>query len=175
MSPVNHLTPSQAAQRYLPLVYRHQFAEPFLATLGALGAEDLRALQERPCCADVLRPLYDIAQAILQRQDPAWMGPTCAFQEVISDLYDGFLSAEDRRGVKPPDRAVIAPLAPKWGAAGAIPIPRAKALSRSRPGPPPPSGSERVWSTSRPLSAPGAGLLGHAGPRDLRARHPACR
>ena len=113
----------RAAQRYLPLVYRHQFAEPFLDTLGALGAEDLRALQERPCCADVLRPLYDIAQAILQRQDPTWMGPTCAFQEVVSDLYDGFLSAEDRRGVKPPDRAVIAPLV-KWGS-GRDPNPRA--------------------------------------------------
>jgi hypothetical protein len=113
----------QAAQRHLPLVYRRQFAEPFLDTLGALGAEDLKALRERSCCADVLRPLYDIAQAILQRQDPIWMGPTCAFQEVVSDLYDGFLSAEDRRGVKPPDRAVIAPLV-KWGS-GRDPNPRA--------------------------------------------------
>jgi hypothetical protein len=104
----------QAAQRHLPLVYRRQFAEPFLDTLGALGPEDLKALQERPCCVVVLRPLYDIARAILQRQDPIWTGPTCTFQEVVSDLYDGFLSAEDRRGVKPPDRAVIAPLV-KWG------------------------------------------------------------
>jgi hypothetical protein len=29
---------------------------------------------------------------------------------VVSDLYDGFLSSEDRRGVEPPDQGVIAPL-----------------------------------------------------------------
>ena len=36
----------QAAQRHLPLVYRRQFAEPFLDTLGALGAEDLRGCEK---------------------------------------------------------------------------------------------------------------------------------
>ena len=33
-----------------------------------------------------------------------------AFQEVVSDLYDGFLSAEDRRGINPPDKETVAPL-----------------------------------------------------------------
>ena len=32
----------------------------------------------------------------------------------MSDLYDGFLSAEDRRGVKPPDHGVLPPLV-RWG------------------------------------------------------------
>jgi len=39
---------------------------------------------------------------------------TDAFQEVVSDVYDGFLGAEDRRDVNPPDRGVIPPLV-KWG------------------------------------------------------------
>ncbi|HYG69891.1 MAG TPA: hypothetical protein VD838_19600, partial [Anaeromyxobacteraceae bacterium] len=34
--------------------------------------------------------------------------------EVVSDLYAGFLSAEDRRGVKPPDHGVLPPLV-RWG------------------------------------------------------------
>ena len=38
------------------------------------------------------------------------MGMADGFQEVISDLYDGFLSAEDRRGVKEPDFETIPPL-----------------------------------------------------------------
>jgi hypothetical protein len=35
---------------------------------------------------------------------------------VVSDLYEGFLSAEDRRGVKPPDHGVVPPLV-RWGSA----------------------------------------------------------
>jgi hypothetical protein len=38
----------------------------------------------------------------------------------VSDLYDGFLSAEDRRGVKKPDRGVVPPLV-RWGSADAGP------------------------------------------------------
>ena len=45
---------------------------------------------------------------------------TAALQEVVSDLYAGFLSAEDRRGVKPPDHGVLPPLV-LWGSAEAGP------------------------------------------------------
>jgi hypothetical protein len=58
--------------------------------------------------------MLDIAQAILQNGEDYRTVATDAFQEVVSDLYDGFLSAENRRGVKPPDDGVIAPLV-KWG------------------------------------------------------------
>jgi hypothetical protein len=69
--------------------------------------------------ADEARATRDIAQAILQRGgDYNGMDfpkdATEAFQEVVSDLYDGFLSAEDRRGVKPPDYEKIPPLV-NWG------------------------------------------------------------
>ena len=41
--------------------------------------------------------------------------PACdAFQEVVGDLYDGFLSAEDRQGVNPPEDGSTPPLI-KWG------------------------------------------------------------
>jgi hypothetical protein len=39
---------------------------------------------------------------------------TDAFQELVGDLYDGFLSAEDRQGINPPDNAKTPPLV-KWG------------------------------------------------------------
>jgi hypothetical protein len=54
------------------------------------------------------------ANAILQNADGYEQVATDAFQEIVADLYDGFLSAEDRRGVLPPDRGVIPPLV-KWG------------------------------------------------------------
>jgi hypothetical protein len=60
------------------------------------------------------RLMLDIAQSILQHGERYNKTPTDAFQEVVSDLYDGFLSAEDRRGIKPPDLMIIAPLV-KWG------------------------------------------------------------
>jgi len=56
----------------------------------------------------------DLAQAILQQAEGFAAESTDAFQEVVSDVYDGFLSAEDRQGVNPPDRGVIPPLV-KWG------------------------------------------------------------
>ena len=54
--------------------------------------------------------MFDIAQAILQNGEGFEPIATDGFEEVVSDLYDGFLSAEDRAGIKPPDDAVLAPL-----------------------------------------------------------------
>lgn len=48
--------------------------------------------------------MLDIAQAILQNGEDYQKEATDGFQEVVSDLYDGFLSAADRRGLKPPDQ-----------------------------------------------------------------------
>lgn len=102
---------ARAAGR-LPPLYRNQVLVPFRSALDRLGAAGFRRL----LAADPGREgqallVLDVAQAILQAEgDDA----TRAFQEVVSDLYDGFLSAEDRRGVKPPDRGVTPPLV-KWG------------------------------------------------------------
>jgi hypothetical protein len=58
--------------------------------------------------------MLDIAQAILQNGEDYEQRATDGFQEVTSDLFDGFLSAEDRKAVDAPDEGVIAPLV-KWG------------------------------------------------------------
>ena len=105
----------EAARLKLPPLYRIAAAEPFLSALKDLGATKFKqVLQKDPTREGTGGLMIDIAQAILQNGEGYETTPLDAFQEVISDLYDGFLSAEDRRGVKPPDYEVIAPLV-KWG------------------------------------------------------------
>ena len=96
----------------LPPAYQEAMAAPLLATLDRLGPTRFkRLLAADPDREGAACVLLDAAQAVLQAGDG---DVTDAFQEVVSDLYDGFLSAEDRRGVKPPDRGVLAPMV-KWG------------------------------------------------------------
>jgi hypothetical protein len=59
--------------------------------------------------------MLDIAQAITQNGEGYNEIAIDAFEEVCSDLMDGFLSAEDRKGAEPPDEGVIPPLV-KFGA-----------------------------------------------------------
>ncbi len=106
-----------AAREKLPPLYRRAVGDPFSKVLDELGArgfgEVLADDRERVGAA---RLLLDVAQAILQNGEGYRARATDGFQEVVSDLYDGFLSAEDRRGVKPPDHGVVPPLV-KWGSA----------------------------------------------------------
>lgn len=107
----------ELARTKLPPVYRRATGDPFVATLDKIGARGFKdVLAQDPDRQGVARLLFDIAQAILQNGEGYEELATDAFQEVVSDLYDGFLSAEDRRGVKPPDKGVIPPLV-KWGSA----------------------------------------------------------
>ena len=109
------LTRLDAAPAKLPPLYQDAAAEPFLAAIKHLGAAKFaEVLKKDPKREGTAGLMLDIAQAILQHADGYEKRPLAAFQELISDLYDGFLSAEDRRGVKPPDFEVIAPLV-KWG------------------------------------------------------------
>ncbi|HKP56514.1 MAG TPA: hypothetical protein VJV78_07340 [Polyangiales bacterium] len=105
----------EAVRLRLPKLYRATFVEPFIATLNSLGEADFNQL----LLGDPTREragglMMDISQAVLQQGEGFLATATDAFQEVVSDLYDGFLSAEDRRGVKTPDQGVIPPLV-KWG------------------------------------------------------------
>ncbi len=105
----------EAAQSKLPPLYRTNAATPFVASLKSLGATGFAHILEKdPKRESTAGLMLDIAQAILQHGEGYAPRATAGFQEVISDLYDGFLSAEDRRGVKEPDLEVIAPLV-KWG------------------------------------------------------------
>jgi len=102
----------EASRKKLPPIYQEAVFEPFVKILNDLGEEGFNELQRSGNNAIDL--LFDIAQAILQNGEGYKEKATDAFQEVVSDLYDGFLSAEDRLRVKSPDRSIIAPLV-KWG------------------------------------------------------------
>jgi hypothetical protein len=111
----------ERATKKLPPLYREAVAQPFIAKLQSLGASGFRHILKRdPRRESTAGLMLDIAQAILQNGEDYLTVATDGFQEVVSDLYDGFLSAEDRRAVKPPDGGVIAPLV-KWGAPDAGP------------------------------------------------------
>ncbi len=101
----------------LPAAYRAAAGEPLLRALDGMGAGGFaRILAMDPGRDGAARLLLDLAQAVLQRGEGYQARATAAFQEVVSDLYEGFLSAEDRRGVKPPDHGVTPPLI-RWGPA----------------------------------------------------------
>lgn len=109
------LTRLEAARGGLPPVYRREVADPLLRALQARGGHAFQALLRRdPAREGEAGVLLDLAQAVLQRREGYRPEATAALQEVVSDLYDGFLSAEDRRGVKPPDAGTTPPLV-KWG------------------------------------------------------------
>lgn len=109
------------AEATLPAPYRAAVGAPLLDTLGRLGPGGLaRLLARDPDRVGEARLLLDLAQAVLQRGEGYQPRATAAFQEVVADLYDGFLSAEARRGVKPPELGVLPPLV-RWGEAGAGP------------------------------------------------------
>ena len=111
----------EKARAGFPPAYQQAVVDPLLAKLDRLGASGYaRVLGGDPDRVGEAALLLDVAQAVLQRGEKYEARATAAFQEVVSDLYDGFLSEEDRRGVKPPDHGVAAPLV-RWGSADAGP------------------------------------------------------
>lgn len=105
----------------LPARYRTAVAGPLLRRLDELGAAGLaRLLAEDPDREGPARLLLDLAQAVLQRGEGHRARATAAFQEVVWDLYDGFLDAEGRLGVRRPELGVLPPLV-RWGDAGGGP------------------------------------------------------
>lgn len=105
----------QAVQGKFPPLYEENFAVPFTRTIQQLGAGKFASILARDKKREgTAGLLFDLAQAILQPAAGYVTAPTRAYQELVSDLYAGFLSAEDRRGIKPPDRGIIPPLV-KWG------------------------------------------------------------
>jgi hypothetical protein len=104
-----------ACRQKLPPLYRENVFGPYIDTLSTLGENGYdQILLMDPSMEGNARLMLDIAQALLQHGEGYNNKTTAAYQEVVSDLYDGFLSAEDRRNIKPPDLGVVAPLV-KWG------------------------------------------------------------
>ena len=108
----------QAARPKVPPIYLDAAFNPYVATLDQLGENKFNQILLRdPSREGEAGLMLDIAQAILQRGEGFEPKAEPAFQEVVSDLYDGFLSAEDRGGVLPPDHETLAPLV-KFGNPG---------------------------------------------------------
>lgn len=104
-----------AAKDKLPRMYQQTVAIPFILALDELGQQGFSDLLTRdPQRNGIARLMLDIAHCILQNGEGYNALATDAFQEIVSDLYDGFLSAEDRVGIKLPDLSVI-PALVKWG------------------------------------------------------------
>ena len=105
----------EAAKMSLPPIYRQGVAEPFIASLRGIGQQGFSQIMQRdPRRGSTAGLMFDIAQSVLQNGEGFEPVATDGFEEVVSDLYDGFLSAEDRAGMKLPDKTVLAPLV-KWG------------------------------------------------------------
>lgn len=105
----------ETARSKFPPLYRQEFVEPYIAAIDGLGAQKFSdILIQDPSRESTAGLLLDMAHAILQRSERFQLRATNAFQEVVGDLYDGFLSAEDRQGVNPPDLGTTPPLM-KWG------------------------------------------------------------
>lgn len=105
----------EAVRDKFPPLYRDAVVKPFTAALDQLGQSGyVQVLTQDPNRQSTAGLLLDCAQAILQQGEGYAALATDAFQEVVSDLYDGFLSAEDRRGINPPDLEIVPPLV-KWG------------------------------------------------------------
>jgi hypothetical protein len=103
------------AESELPPVYRENVSQPFVQKLEWYGNNTFKYMLNRDKAREGRAGLLlDIAQAILQNGEGYLTRELDAFQEVICDLYDGFLSNEDRHDVKLPDLSVISPLV-KWG------------------------------------------------------------
>ena len=96
----------------LPPIYRQAAFEPFLAVVNSLTTADFAKL-EKPS-SNLGFAMFDIAQALIQNAAGYEADATGGFEEVVSDLYDGFLSAEDRHNIKLPDHTILPPLV-KWG------------------------------------------------------------
>lgn len=98
-----------------PPLYCENVVKPYISSLNALGDSGFsQVILRDPKREGEAGLMLDIAQAILQQGEGYNKKALDALQEVVSDLYDGFLSAEDRRDVKPPDLEIVAPLV-KWG------------------------------------------------------------
>lgn len=101
----------EASRDKLPPLYREIVFEPYTQKLDELGVGGFASILRRdPSSEGEAGAMFDIAQAILQNGERYQPREIDAFQEVISDLFDGFLSKEDCEGIKPPDKMVYAPL-----------------------------------------------------------------
>lgn len=115
---------SASIRNSFPPIYQQQVFDPFLNYMTQLGASGFNSIFSssfgNPEAEFLQAIIPDICEAILQNGTHFIAPSTNAFQEVVNDLYDGFLSQESRvsnetgQPIKPPDLGVLPPLV-KWG------------------------------------------------------------
>src|ERR1035437_6713412 len=101
-----------AAKDTLPPIYQKAVYDPVVTMINNLTEADFKKVTDPNSETGYI--IFDIAQSIIQNSEGYEADATDAFEEVVSDLYDGFLSAEDRHNIKLPDYEVLPPLV-KWG------------------------------------------------------------
>ncbi len=101
----------EAARAKFPPLYQQTVVDPYIRKLDELGRDSFtEILLQDPRRTGAGGLMMDIAQVILQKGEGYEERSIDAFQQVVSDLYDGFLSAEDRKAVQPPENATTPPL-----------------------------------------------------------------
>lgn len=115
------LKSSDVQRDTFPGVYLNGAVLPFINYVESLGRRNYEYLMQTPF--NQLRNrterflaqiLPDVAHAILQNAYQYRDHSSDAFQEMVSDLYDGYVSDADRAGIKRPDKGILPPLV-KWG------------------------------------------------------------
>src|SRR5262245_38560764 len=82
----------QTARPRIAPLYREVVVDPFTKTLDGLSESEFnQILLMDPQRERAGGLMMDISQAILQRGEGRALRAVVAFQEVVSDLYDGFL------------------------------------------------------------------------------------
>jgi len=101
----------QSAKPKIAKIFIDSAFTPFLNKLTEIGEAGFnQILFNDPERIREAGLMLDISQAFLQRGDEFQPRPRGAFQEVVADLYDGFLGAESRTGVEPPDLETLSPM-----------------------------------------------------------------
>ncbi|MGG7566582.1 hypothetical protein ACQ5SO_10530 [Rhodovulum sp. DZ06] len=105
----------EAAMAHFPMRSREAVAEPLYDWFVRIGAGGWEAFLDSDLGRDGLALVsLDLVQAMDQPMGEDFGLAGAALQEVVADLYDGFLSEVDRREAPRPDTGVGAPLV-KWG------------------------------------------------------------
>lgn len=107
-----------ASEEAFPPIYRDAVNAPLLGMFSRMGRDGWHDILSRDQDLQGIGLLgLDLVQTQAQRAEEFHDTATRALQEVVSDLYDGFLSDADRGRVKRPDHGVAPPLV-KWGRPG---------------------------------------------------------
>ncbi|VVB87287.1 Uncharacterised protein [uncultured archaeon] len=93
----------------LPKLYHGVFLDPLK---NLITTEDYETIMHALNGSE--GPWGDWMASINQRSTGYQKDATHAFEETVADFYDGFLSKEERAGIKPPDYETVSPLV-KWG------------------------------------------------------------